>query len=286
MGKIGTTELWTQSEGWVEVDLYDPADFTFTPLELPTGSGTWGVPYVSDASNADTPIEFYTQSNGWVGVNSVGFVLIEDFEDGDLDEWVESKTTASEVSSARAAFQGNYGLNLTADTCERIVSHSSFSPSLSYYPQQGDQFELFFRWDSTDAFTDSTWLKFGNQNYPTSDGFTSHDVSQGYLFSMRPKLDDVIIGRTDSDDTFVEDSITNVSGGFHADQWYRMEVDWHYSTNDDIIGRVYEVTKDDPVGTEVVSVTHFDDNTYSSGAVEFAGQDPTHMDYFRKTAPL
>lgn len=286
MGKVGVAELYTASGNWVEVDVYDPADLAFTPIELATDTG-WGAPFVTSPSSADTPLEVYTQSNGWQGINSVGYVMMDSFEDGNLDEWVESQSTGIDVTSGRAAFQGDYGLSLSADTCERIVSAPTFTPSLPEYPSPGEQWDTFVRFDTSDSLNNDLWHKFGCQTHPTSDGFTASDTYDGYRAELDPPNSALRIGRMDSAATGdgTMDASSSVSVSFTTDQWYRIEIDWHYSTASDIIVRLFESSKADWTGTQVASVS-FTDTTYGEGAISCAAEAGVHWDLLRRTAPL
>lgn len=288
MGQIGTAEIYTQSNGWLEIDLYDPADFNFAPVEIRTANG-WGVPYLHDPSAADTPIEVYTQSNGWQGVSTTGYLVIDSFEDADLDEWVESESTGIDVTSGRSAFQGDYGLLLDADTCNRIASAPTFSPSLSDYPSPGGVYDSFVRFDDADSFNNDLWWKFGCQQYPTEDGFGSKDLTDGYVFEIDPPSDQLALRR--DEDTYgdgqtdTNTDLDRVSFAPVLDQWYRLEIDWHHSTSSQIIITVYEVTKTDWEGTQVAQASA-SDTTFGEGAIECAAEDGVHWDLLRRTAPL
>lgn len=282
MGQVGTLELYTGS-GWVEIDLYDPDDFSYTPVEIHVGDG-WGAPYLGNPDTADTPIEVYT-SQGWLGMNSTGYVMMEDFEGGNLPEttWIESQDTGLEVTSGRAAFQGNYGLKLGADTCERIVSAPDFDDPLPEYPSPGETFDCFVRFDDSNALSNETHVSFGHQNYPSSDGFSDDDVNAGYNLVLDPEYDYFRIAYTDSyGRKYFQDS---VAYQFETRQWYRCETDWHETTSDTIYCRLYEVSKDDWEGTQVAEVS-YTDSTYGEGAVELASPGTTHMDLLRRTSPL
>jgi hypothetical protein len=137
---IDPLELHTP-DGWLSIDLYDPGTFDFEPIEVYTQQG-WKVPYFRDPSKADTPIELYTQSNGWMGLNSVGILRIDDFEDGDHAGWTVPSSTGSDtiVSGLHGT---DYGWRLNGFR----EAHLAGADAVDRGPQQGDTFEYSFQID-------------------------------------------------------------------------------------------------------------------------------------------
>lgn len=159
MAEIGVTELYTQANGWVEVKLYSEGTFDFEPVEFPAVSGQAGYPYLTNPSNADTPIEVYTSTHGWMGINSLGILPIDDFEHNDLDTYYRIADTRStpEIRSS-AARSGNYGWYGSGDT--RTISlppgHPNYNSTyqadfLPNYPSSGDIFECYMYVVSTSS---------------------------------------------------------------------------------------------------------------------------------------
>lgn len=129
--------------GWLSIDLYDPGTFDFEPIEVHTAQG-WKVPYVRpDPSKADTPIEIYTQSKGWTGLNSVGILRIDDFEDGDASGWTVPSSTGGDTIVSPGLHGTDYGWQLDGFR----EAHLAGADAVDRGPQQGDTFEYSFEID-------------------------------------------------------------------------------------------------------------------------------------------
>lgn len=295
MAKVGEAELYTSASGWITVELYEPADLSYTPIEIYTPNG-WGVPHVTSPADADTPLEVYTETNGWMGISTLGYVIIEDFEDATLDDaWLNSDTTAVYETSARAAFQGSYGVRLEDDATELIVADPTYSSTLDYYPEPGDQFDVYVKGDSS-ALSQSPEIWWGIQNPPdeTNDAgdFTTGHVEDHYFVRWFMESDGDVnynLSRDDSNTSVELDDYvaTAESETTDPDKWYRINVDWHYSSSGVISVDFYEYD-----GPTVDDETHLgftlsaSDSTYGKGGIGFRGHGVFDADYWKKTAPL
>lgn len=70
MAQVGVVEIYTQSNGWVEVPLFEETDVTNPVWEIETASGA-GYIHLVDPADADLDfLEFYSQSSGWLAAKS------------------------------------------------------------------------------------------------------------------------------------------------------------------------------------------------------------------------
>lgn len=299
MARVGTVELPTANMGWLEIEVYDPADFDFAPIELPTTTGAWGVPFLVSPSEADTPLEVYTTARGWQGINTVAFTLIDAFEDANLDEYLRSEAGADIDISTRAGYQGNYGLRLQSGDVEMAVSHPTYSPALDYYPQRGDKFEWVTRGRGGDSFDTggrSTVLwALQETGLPAGEPFNPDDVVEYYMVSMDSRdfghdAESFVLHRMNADGNHIhldEMSMTE----WRDDVWYRPVVDFGFTTLDIIDVKCYErvdgewvlATNQNGVDLHLsASSTALD-----TGGIGFDGLGgEVHWDWMRRTAPL
>lgn len=296
MTRLGTAELWTPN-GWIEVEVYDPATVSESPIELWTPNG-WGTPHLAAPSTADTPIEVYTPS-GWRGISSTGFELIDDFESSAMDDaWNLSEPSGLDATSSRAAYQGSYGARFASGSFGNMLAHENYSNNLPYYPQPGDKFDVHVRgrngaFESGDA--PMRPLQFGIQTIPSEsdDNWGTADFDYHYTVWIRqdvpnPRLQ---VGKQKNNSSAAADSHFMPDGTFVDDQWYRIEADWHYTTSGEIKARAWEVHSD---GSET-RVTDgngnplepsLTDSEFSQGGIALSAPDETHMDWAKKTEPL
>lgn len=151
MAEVGVTELYTQAHGWVEIKLYSEGTFDFEPVMLPATTGNDGYPYLTD--DADTPIEVLTETHGWLGINTLGILPIDDFEHNNVDRYYRIADTRGTVDiRASAARSGNYGWYGTGDarTMSLPPGHPNYNSSwqqgfLPNYPSSGDIFECYVK---------------------------------------------------------------------------------------------------------------------------------------------
>lgn len=174
MSKRGVLELQTPN-GFIEIEIGDPAVLPYSPIEVPTPSG-WAAPRLTDPADADTPLEVLTAS-GWKGIARRVFRLIDSFEDHDVDEYYTSSTNWTVVHDANKATHGEHAVesNFGAGGNDAMWSDSG----LDHYPTRGDTFKTNHRLqsdsngagqqygcsgDGSNIFPDgySTRLNFGN----------------------------------------------------------------------------------------------------------------------------
>lgn len=290
MAQIGTLEAYTESNGWIEIALYEPADLDFTPVEVHTASG-WGCPYITSTASADTPFEIYTETNGWMGLNTVGHTIIDNFDDGTLNGWRLSTEENIDPTSARSAWQGDYGVKIVPDKADagdydQIVSMPSYSDALPHYPAPGETFDLYLRGhDGAMQYSDQRHgVMFGIQNGPSSDGFSSDAIyNHYYLVALIDEngINRFRLIREDSNSgTTIADS-TDIT--WSDNEWYRFEVDWMDSTSN-IVCTVYGVRDD---GSEyAISQIESGDSTYGQGGIALSANIDFDFDYLKKTSPL
>lgn len=294
MSRVGTCELYTDAEGWVDVDLYDPSDFNFAPIELPTSSGVWGAPYLSDPSSADTPLEVYTSANGWMGINKAGWEYIEDFETGDLSRWYTSTDPSTGVNTTAATI-GDYGVSLADEEeqstyAQRIYSHPNEGmTSLPYYPQVTDEWEYF--WEPTGAAASDGHhrVAFGVEDQNVSDNFGpitenfGGDFDQDWLaFDIQPAIDEIHIWKKIGGNRVerTRDAFSPSSG-----VTYRVVVDWCSTSSETVTVDVYDYNPSgDDTHVASTSDSHPDYNTTYRGVyVESENAaDESHYDALRK----
>lgn len=167
----GFIEVYTQSEGWIEIELGDPADLDRPIIEVYTPSG-WAAPMLVDPADADTPIEVYTQSYGWLGVQRQLQRLIDDYERGDLSPYTDRSDTGTSAVVGRAARSGSYGLELSGESAVWSVPGSG----LDNYPDpSSDQFEFYFNIQSHDQ----VWTFFGGTTDADQDRYQVEAIDDG-----------------------------------------------------------------------------------------------------------
>lgn len=129
--------------GRVSIELYDPGTFDSEPIRIQTPDGP-KVPYVTDPADADTGMRVYTGSNGVQGINTVGILIIDDFEDGNDNEWTIQGSGSQTVPSP--------GLNGTGNRWRHdqfTEAHLQGADAVNRGPQPGDVFEFWFRVGNT-----------------------------------------------------------------------------------------------------------------------------------------
>lgn len=293
MPRVGTDDLYTSADGWIEIDFYDPGDFAFEPIEMYLSSGVWGVPYLRNPAEADTPIEVYTSANGWMGVNSAGWIYIEDFETGDLSRWYTS-TDPTTGANTTAAIIGDYGVTLAdeedqSEYTQRIYSHPNEGmTALPYYPEYNDEWEFFWQ-PTTGADSEGHHrVAFGVADQNVSDNFGpittdfSSDFDNWLAFDIQPAVSEIHIWKKINGTRTERTTETfNPSAG----TTYRCVIDWGSSSADTITVDVYEYN---PSGDDTIIVsttdTHSDYSTTRRGVFvesELTASE-SHYDALRK----
>lgn len=141
----GELNLYTAS-GWITIDLGDPADLSYTPVEIRTPNG-WAAPRVVDPADADSPLELYTAS-GWKGIARRLRQTIDSFEDNDLSEWEQHDGDFTTLHAGNAgrdepAKHGDYICKFGGDIGVGNNDGISSTSGLPRYPSRGDTTGVF-----------------------------------------------------------------------------------------------------------------------------------------------
>lgn len=162
MARIGTVNLKTEN-GVVELPVYEPGDISsdiFGAIRLETANGTGVIP-ATDPSNAEYIfLRVQTENHGVLAFHSkpsIGpaEILIDDFEDGDIDEydWDGSGNSSyfSVNSDNNYVYEGDYSLEMqpAGTGGNGIVSEQG----LESYPQDGDTIEWYIWFEDLNGGT-------------------------------------------------------------------------------------------------------------------------------------
>lgn len=228
----GILELYTQSEGWIQIELGDPADLDFTPIEVYTPNG-WAAPNVVDPSDANTPLEVYTQSRGWMGIKRELVRVIDDFESGGLSAYPDTGSTGGRAVVGRAAHSGNYGLEQT--NFDIIASTSG----LDNYPGPGDTYEFYWQIPSS-AYT-GDGQQFWHLTAVQQTGTNQDDIQDHYNleFISESDADDTVRWRINENNNNYVTNDNSTSASDHnaqipAEEWIRTEVTWVDGSPDEL----------------------------------------------------
>jgi len=174
-------------------------------------------------------------------------VTIEDFEDGNLDEYREKGTSNTSVTEA-AAHDDLYGLQ---DESNSGLKGWIFRNDAAVQVQRGDVI--------------SVWVC--SEGTPTGQAYFGFGASPKGTLSMvmAPNTGQLLIQRNAHYDY---QDIGAASQSWEADHWYRMEVVWE--TDGDILGSLY-----DSDGTTLLNTVSANDTTFSSGGIAFRAFDST-----------
>lgn len=134
MTKLGTLELETPN-GWLEVEVGDPDELAYTPIEVFTPNG-WGALHLVDPAEADTPLEVYTPQ-GWKGVLQHVYRIIDSAEDGDIDEYTNFNNDFAAVQNATYAAHGDWSIEYASG--QGAVDGCVSLSGLPNYPSRGDR---------------------------------------------------------------------------------------------------------------------------------------------------
>lgn len=194
--------------------------------------------------------------------------VVDNFEGGDVSEYVENDETGSGSFQAdsTASHDGTYGGLLRTEGGTTIGNGNSSAIStsgLDYYPSAGDTFEA---WISTNLGVSNYELLFGMQG-------TGHPetINSGYgIGHDNNATEDWNIWRYDSGSRTIIASGTN---SFDAGtNWIKVQVTWE--TNGSISGGIYDSSEDQQIWLDA------SDTAYTSGGigVKFrGGVDPYEM---------
>lgn len=252
MSKIGVFEYEDTNGDYHEIDIYEPGTFTEEPVEFELTDGRWGVPFLRDPTDADTPFEVQKTDGSWLGVNSVGQVLIDDFEYSQTtfdNNWsivtgvgdIGTQSDVGAVDGDRVGYiDGGFNSGWS------LPQHGF----LNAYPEPGDRFVCHVRINRR-AGGMQPWILFGGTSDNTSSTgdndlyeinfIEPDDGTDDWTFRLRARngTDPVeVVAADDNNDTPIV-----------ADTWYGCLVDWYDATLDGRTGvrlRLYDTVMPDP----------------------------------------
>ncbi|MFB6209151.1 MAG: twin-arginine translocation signal domain-containing protein [Candidatus Nanohaloarchaea archaeon] len=260
----GNTALHTgNDQSSANADQVDSHHFV-AQSSVPSSPATGTLWYDTDGEG----VSYYNGSD-WLAVTSgaydTAFTIIDNFEDGNLNEYNED-TGAFEVQTS-TAYDGSYALN---DTSRNNSIYSSPGDGLNYYPQRGDTIEWQVRKSG------------GNDQAPPGFFFTggSHDTGASgyYFYEGSGGGSDMLIQKWSSGSSSNIASV-NISGGTPENEWLHGRVE---STSSDLTFTLWNAS-----GTQLGQVSA-SDSDHSGQTVVFNAHPGNsngvrYWDYVRKT---
>lgn len=232
-------EVNWRTDGEHIITLYDGAGNQHKQISV--SDETWtegGIGYDSYLSSGESVYFDYVTIKSTSSLD--GNTIIEDFEDGDFEEYVFMEGSSNAAVVNTPTHEGSYALELA----DSIVGMNS-TTGLSAYPSAGDTFSYWMRLENG--------TENGNFTYGVQD-----DNNRYYV-----KLN----GSEDSIRLFLYENgsgtaLTGEAGiGLSADTWYEIEIDWR--TNGDHI-----ITLTDDSGS-VLSQLVSSETTWTDGGIGF-----------------
>lgn len=199
------------------------------------------------------------------GVQEMGLMTIDDFEDSTLSEY--RYDTGSFSIQDTVVKEGSKALRIDSGSNEHISSFPG--DGLDYYPEAGDTFRF---WVKTSVGEYWILLYFGCVE--GSGGVD--DRPDGYAAFLNFKRSELRLRKRDNN---TNNTLSATSYTFATDVWYEVEVQW--GTNGTITVRLF-----DEAGTELGSVSATD-TTFTSGGITWqteAQKGVKYMDYAREVA--
>lgn len=210
------------------------------------------------------------------GLGSRAGLIIDSFEDGNIDEYRGYRNEFSVRTDSDLATDGDRYLEGEA---KRASTYQIMSTSgLNAYPRRGDIFRANLRFDFEN---EQLIFLFGCQ------GNNRGDNAYGLQALMQNNELVLGVGNNEdpADDTTIDRTSVDYSG--YAFEWLTWEVQWNDPT---IIGRLYETDADgEPLGGPIATVSG-DDTSYDSGGVGWvvdavgAGRIKGQFDYAKLVA--
>ncbi len=190
-------------------------------------------------------------------ITNKGGILIDDFEDSDIDEYTENSPPAFTWSVQGSTNKVN-SKALKGESTSDVGDSSIISlAGLNYYPKRGETFETWFRKEQSNG---SNLVFFGMQGDATTDpGYVvrTHHEGKGNDLRLAKNWSTPLAGTKWSENTST---------------WYRLVVKWNHD------GTI-EVSVEDEGCTEQASISA-DDNTYSEGGFGFGAAITFNGDVF------
>lgn len=201
MPVIGQLDLYTQSDGWITIDIQSrPIEVEYPVLDVFT-QGQWGQLPVVDIADANTPLEIYTNS-GWKGIRRKAFQEVDFFEDNDISEYRYPggfSTVTSRVS------RGNYALRGSGD--KSLLSLPG--DGLPYYPQEGDT----IKFD----------INVTNTNGPVTFGYATQSIIDGYEVKFQERQNNIEwVETVNGNESILDRGNVNIPNG----GWRTCTVEW------------------------------------------------------------
>jgi len=163
--------------------------------------------------------------------------IVDDFEDGNLNEYVGD--TGSFSFSSSTVFSGTNSLELPAGQ-GGILSDSG----LANYPSMGDTFEVYLRFPGTDDMSVSYGTDGSLSGTVPNDGYSAQIATNGFVALLR---------RDGGSRTFLTKSSGNT---IPINTWLRLEIEW---VNDNHTMKLFN----NDTSSQITTLTTTD-STYSS----------------------
>ena len=170
-----------------------------------------------------------------------GFLVIDDFEDGELDEYSFDQGSSGASVASGVSYKGSQSLAISGTNTELIST-----AGLDYYPAAGDTFSF---WIQSTGGAEDINLTYGVQ-----------DHQNRYLIRVDVVNDDLFLYR------YENGSLTRLAGNASGyslaeDTWYEVEIKW--TTTGDQTATIYDTS-----GTKIASVAGTD-STWTKGGIGY-----------------
>ena len=203
--------------------------------------------------NAETGSIQDTVEKEWNGIddtNTYNFTtestttFVDNFEDKDLKEYSTSGST--QVNSV-AAYESDYGLNLTDN------GGISSSKGLENYPSAGDSFEFYAYLTAESTVTRMNYgMQDSNNNYKVQ----LQDSNGGFIYN------NFLVSKSDGGSFSIIGQTGNGNQDIPVGEWLRVRVDW--SSDGTHRARLFDST-----GNKLADVSG-SDSSFSSGSIQFS----------------
>jgi hypothetical protein len=178
------------------------------PIQLSGVDSTWtrgGIGFDAYLSSSGGTVYFDHFTMDGHNEPDAGLV-IDDFEDGDLDEYVFDRGSSGATVQTQAAYYSSHALKLSDTTIEAISTSG-----LNTYPNAGDTFRL--------------WVLARNGAGTFNFAYGVQDHDNRYLVQLNFDENTLKLFRYEGAQAYL---LAKVTSGFclAADEWYRLEIDW------------------------------------------------------------
>jgi hypothetical protein len=186
--------------------------------------------------------------------------VIDDFEDGNLDEYQLFRETEGAVVVSNPTYSGSKALSVENKSTEMVST-----TGLDYYPSAGDTFSTNIRWEGT---ANALALCYGVQDYDNR-----------YYAQVSPDAQNIRLYREENGSKYqLAKQLSGVN--LSEDTWYELRVEWQSDGT-----HTFSVYEDD--GTRVAQVSAVD-TTWSDGGIGYRAMEfgTGATDYFDFTATV